>query len=69
MVQISAAGPGLVWQYGGQQGGLSNADESNSRNINPAKEFSIRIISVWNKSSSADQMYVTVTCINEDYGK
>lgn len=46
MVQISAAGPGLVWQYGGQQNGLSNADESNSRNINPAKEFSIRIISV-----------------------
>lgn len=46
MVQISAAGPGLVWQYGGQQGGLSNADGSNSRNVNPAKEFSIRIISV-----------------------
>ena len=67
--QISAAGPGLMWQYGGQQSGLSNADESNSRNTNPAKEFSIRIISVWIKSSSADQVYVNVTCLNEDYGK
>ncbi|XP_073326718.1 uncharacterized protein susd3 [Pagrus major] len=46
MVQISATGPGVVWQYGGQQSSLSTTDESNSRNINPAKEFSIRIISV-----------------------
>ncbi|XP_022594891.1 uncharacterized protein LOC111217345 [Seriola dumerili] len=51
LVQISAAGPGLVWQYGRQHSSLSGAnpsttDESNTRNINPAKEFSIRIISV-----------------------
>ncbi|XP_070696495.1 sushi domain-containing protein 3 [Pempheris klunzingeri] len=51
MVQISATGPGLVWQYGGQQSGVSGVnpsttDESNTRNINSAKEFSIRIISV-----------------------
>ncbi|XP_070824698.1 uncharacterized protein [Chaetodon trifascialis] len=51
LVQVSAAEPGLVWQYGGRQSSLSgvnpsSADESNTRNINPAKEFSIRIISV-----------------------
>lgn len=51
LVQISAVGSGLVWQYGGQQSSLSGAnpsttDESNPRNINSAKEFSIRIISV-----------------------
>ncbi|XP_031700206.1 sushi domain-containing protein 3 isoform X2 [Anarrhichthys ocellatus] len=50
-VQVSAAGPGLVWQYGGQQSGLSGripstTDESSARNVKPAKEFSIRIISV-----------------------
>ncbi|XP_059189905.1 sushi domain-containing protein 3 [Centropristis striata] len=42
---------GVVWQHGGQQSRLSGeqpstTDESNTRNINPAKEFSIRIISV-----------------------
>ncbi|XP_070767036.1 sushi domain-containing protein 3 [Enoplosus armatus] len=51
LVQISAVGPGLVWQCGGQHSSLSGAnpstaDESNTRNINAAKEFSIRIISV-----------------------
>ncbi|XP_040915269.1 uncharacterized protein LOC121195702 [Toxotes jaculatrix] len=51
LVQISAVGPGLVWQYGRQQSSLSGVnpsttEESNTRNINPAKEFSIRIISV-----------------------
>ncbi|XP_071332747.1 uncharacterized protein [Trachinotus anak] len=51
LVQISAVGPGLVWQYGRQQSSLSgvnasSTDESNTRNLNPAKEFSIRIISV-----------------------
>ncbi len=46
LVPVSAAGPGVVWQYGGQQNSLSIADESNTRNVNPAKEFSIRIISV-----------------------
>ncbi|XP_044067934.1 sushi domain-containing protein 3 [Siniperca chuatsi] len=51
LVQISAVGPGLVWQYGGQQSSLSElnpstTNESNTRNINSAKEFSIRIISV-----------------------
>lgn len=51
LVQISAVGPDLVWQYGEQQSSLSEVnpsttDESNMRNINPAKEFSIRIISV-----------------------
>lgn len=46
-VQVSGAGPGLVWQYGGQQqNSLSITDESNMRNSNSAKEFSIRIISV-----------------------
>ncbi|XP_075956022.1 uncharacterized protein susd3 [Anarhichas minor] len=50
-VQVSAAGPGLVRQYGGQQSGLSGripstTDESSARNVKPAKEFSIRIISV-----------------------
>lgn len=50
-LQISAVGPGLVWQYGVQQSSLSGVnpsttDESNARNMNPAKEFSIRIISV-----------------------
>lgn len=48
---IAAAVPGVVWQYGGQQNSLSGGnppttDESNKRNINPAKECSIRIISV-----------------------
>ncbi|XP_071377101.1 uncharacterized protein [Centroberyx affinis] len=53
LVQISAVGPGggLVWQYGGQESGLSvvnqsAADESYRNNINSAKEWSIRIISV-----------------------
>lgn len=53
LVHISASGPGLVWQpqYGGQQSSLSggkppNTEESNARNTNPAKELSIRIISV-----------------------
>lgn len=48
LVQIAASGPGLVWQFGGQQSGLnpSTADEPIVRNINPAKELSIRIISV-----------------------
>lgn len=50
-VQISAVGPGVVRQHGGQQSSLSRGkpsttDESNTRNINPAKEFPIRIISV-----------------------
>ncbi|XP_078111470.1 uncharacterized protein susd3 isoform X1 [Sander vitreus] len=49
--QISAMGPGVVWQYGGQQSSLSGVnpsttDESNTKNNNPAKDFSIRIISV-----------------------
>ncbi|XP_051280215.1 sushi domain-containing protein 3 [Dicentrarchus labrax] len=48
---VHISGPGLVWQYGGQQSSLSGVnpsttDESNAKNINPAKEFSIRIISV-----------------------
>lgn len=46
LFQISTLGPGLVWQYGGQQSSLSTTDESNTRNTNTAKEFSIRIISV-----------------------
>ncbi|XP_029292358.1 uncharacterized protein susd3 isoform X2 [Cottoperca gobio] len=50
-LQISAMGPVAVWQYGGQRSSFTGAnpsttDESNTRNINPAKEFSIRIISV-----------------------
>ncbi|TMS16408.1 Sushi domain-containing protein 3 [Larimichthys crocea] len=51
-VQISAAaGSCVVWQYGGHQSSSpgvnpSTTDESNTGNINPAKEFSIRIISV-----------------------
>ncbi|XP_063743667.1 uncharacterized protein LOC134867200 [Eleginops maclovinus] len=50
-LQISAVGPGLVRQYGGRESSLSGVnpsttDESNTRNINAAKEFSIRIISV-----------------------
>ncbi|XP_031172507.1 sushi domain-containing protein 3 [Sander lucioperca] len=49
--QISAMGPGVVWQHGGQQSSLSGVnpsttDEFNTRNNNPAKDFSIRIISV-----------------------
>lgn len=49
LVPISGAGPGAVWQYGGQQSSgvnPSTTDESNMRNSNPAKELSIRIISV-----------------------
>lgn len=51
LVQTSAVGPD-VWQYGEQQRHLSGVnpsttDESSRRNVNPAKEFSIRIISVW----------------------
>ncbi|XP_037629703.1 uncharacterized protein LOC119490410 [Sebastes umbrosus] len=51
LVQISAVGPGVVWQYGGQQSTFSgvkpsNTDETNTRSMNPAKEFNIRIISV-----------------------
>ncbi|XP_026224538.1 uncharacterized protein LOC113167854 [Anabas testudineus] len=50
LVQTSAVGPD-VWQYGEQQRHLSGVnpsttDESSRRNVNPAKEFSIRIISV-----------------------
>ncbi|XP_010794247.1 sushi domain-containing protein 3 [Notothenia coriiceps] len=50
-LQISAERPGFVRQYGGRESSLSGVspstnDESNTRNINPAKEFSIRIISV-----------------------
>uniref|UniRef100_A0A3Q3WVQ2 Sushi domain-containing protein n=1 Tax=Mola mola TaxID=94237 RepID=A0A3Q3WVQ2_MOLML len=47
--RLSAAWPGSLWQYGGQQSSLSapsTTDESERRNTNPAKEFSIRIISV-----------------------
>lgn len=57
LVQISAGGSGLVWQYEGQQSSLSGAnlltaDEAPGRNINSnrniyPKELSIRIISVW----------------------
>ncbi|GAA6216410.1 sushi domain-containing protein 3-like [Lates japonicus] len=52
VVQISAVGSGLVWQYGRpEQSSLPGANpsitgEPNTRNINPAKEFNIRIISV-----------------------
>lgn len=51
LVQISAVGPGVVWQYGGQQSTFSgvkpsNTDETNTRSMNPAKESNIRIISV-----------------------
>ncbi|XP_042083221.1 uncharacterized protein LOC102301183 isoform X1 [Haplochromis burtoni] len=56
LVQISAGGSGLVWQYEGQQSSLSGAnlltaDEAPGRNINSnrniyPKELSIRIISV-----------------------
>lgn len=51
LVQLSAAGLGVARQYGRQQSNFcgakpSTADESNTRNINAAKEFSIRIISV-----------------------
>ncbi|KAK1899303.1 Sushi domain containing protein 3 [Dissostichus eleginoides] len=50
-LQISAVRHGFVRQYGGRESSLSGVspsttDESNTRNINPAKEFSIRIISV-----------------------
>lgn len=76
LVQISAVGSGLVWQYGGQQSSLSGVnpsttDESNPRNINSAKEFSIRIISVWGhivkmwipsvKTLFTDQICTTLT--------
>ncbi|KAM6928665.1 uncharacterized protein susd3 [Lycodopsis pacificus] len=44
-VQVSAAGPGLVRQYGGQQIS-SPTDESSARNAKPAEELSIRIMSV-----------------------
>lgn len=57
LVQMSAGGSGLVWQYEGQQSSLSGAnlltaDEAPGRNINSnrniyPKELSIRIISVW----------------------
>nr|XP_046253361.1 sushi domain-containing protein 3 [Scatophagus argus] len=45
------AGPGLVWQHGGKQTSFSgvnppNTDQSDAKNMNPAKELSIRIISV-----------------------
>ncbi|XP_054465390.1 uncharacterized protein LOC129099951 [Anoplopoma fimbria] len=51
LLQVSAAQPGSVWQYGGQQSGFlgvnpSTTDESSTRIVKPAKEFSIRIISV-----------------------
>lgn len=51
MDHISAARPGSLWQHGGQQSSLSalnlsTTDMSNMGNTNPAKEFSIRIISV-----------------------
>ncbi|XP_068997296.1 uncharacterized protein [Embiotoca jacksoni] len=56
LVNISAEGSGLVWQYGGQQSTFLGVDpsttsESGMRNINShrntsPKEFSIRIISV-----------------------
>lgn len=48
LIQISAGGPSMVWQYGGAQHGTLSGitDETNLRNINSAKEFSIRIISV-----------------------
>nr|XP_019951570.1 PREDICTED: sushi domain-containing protein 3-like isoform X1 [Paralichthys olivaceus] len=45
-VQISAARPGLVWQYGRQESSSATGEECNTRNLNTAKEFSIRIISV-----------------------
>ncbi|XP_035501462.1 uncharacterized protein LOC118317109 isoform X2 [Scophthalmus maximus] len=51
LVKNSAAGPGLVRQYGRQHSSLSGAnastaEECNTRSINPPKEFPIRIISV-----------------------
>lgn len=45
-VQVSGTGPGPVWQYGRQEHSSPTAEECNTRNSNPAKEFSIRIISV-----------------------
>ncbi|KAM4563885.1 uncharacterized protein susd3 [Odontesthes bonariensis] len=55
LVQVSTAGSGLVWQYGGHHSRLSEApppttdssmrNVNSNRNINP-KELSIRIISV-----------------------
>lgn len=51
LVHFSAAGSGLVWQYGGQHHDISEVnpgitrDINTNRNINP-KELSIRIISV-----------------------
>ncbi|KAG7519673.1 hypothetical protein JOB18_013594 [Solea senegalensis] len=46
LVQISATGPGLVWQYERPHIGPSTAEDFNTRSSNHAKEFSIRIISV-----------------------
>lgn len=84
LVQSSGMGPDL-WQYGEQHGGLSGVnpsatDESNTRNINPGKEFSIRIISVWGhitqKMITISQehvywpnMYNSVNFISLDYVK
>ncbi|XP_034393872.1 uncharacterized protein LOC117733976 [Cyclopterus lumpus] len=49
--RVSVARPGSVRPYGGRHGGLpggnpSTADESSTRNVRPARDFSIRIISV-----------------------
>ncbi|KAF3697067.1 Sushi domain-containing protein 3 [Channa argus] len=51
LVQISATGPSLLCQNGGQERRLSSIklstpDESKTRNTNSKKEFSVRIISV-----------------------
>ncbi|KAG7228126.1 hypothetical protein INR49_013409 [Caranx melampygus] len=51
LAEMPAVGPGVMWQHGRLQGSLSGAnlpttDESNTRNINPAKDFSLKIISV-----------------------
>lgn len=82
-VQISAAaGSCVVWQYGGHQSSSpgvnpSTTDESNTGNINPAKEFSIRIISVWGyvtqevNTISQERVYWPnmYNSVDEDYGK
>ncbi|KAM4737455.1 uncharacterized protein susd3 [Anableps anableps] len=51
LVHFSAAGSGLVWQYGGQHCDISEVNPAMTRNINTnkninPKEVSIRIISV-----------------------
>ena len=60
-------GPGELWQYGRQESSSAPAEESNSRNLNPAKEFSIRIISVWGHVAQETECRLMTKYVHQCY--